>query len=77
MRGDVEDRTADFCEAQKGTCVLCWEEVGGKIRSVCGCNGRPLSRDKPLYKKLSFWLPEEYLQEQCAVKMLTTDVREG
>ncbi len=52
MRGDLEDRTADFCEAQWELVFYVGKRLRGEMHQVCGRNGWPLTRDKPLYKKL-------------------------
>lgn len=61
----------------KGTRVLCWEEVGGVSIWFVGAMDDHSPVTNFCTKSYTIRQPEEYLQEQCAVKMLSADVKEG
>lgn len=69
------DRTAHFfVKHTKGRCVLCWEEKS--VRFVAAMDDHsPVTNSST--KSYSVWALEEYLREQCAVKMLSADVKKG
>lgn len=76
MRGDGDHRTADFCGAQRQLQFYVRKSSGGKsfgfVRAMVGHS--PVTNF--CTKSYSICLPDEYLQEQCAVKMLSGDVKE-
>lgn len=77
MRGDGEDRTADFCEAQRRLVFYVGKRLGGKSIGFVGAMDGHSPVTNFCTKSYSVCRPEEYLQEQCAVKMQSADVKKG
>lgn len=77
MRGDGEDRAADFCGAQRRLVFYVGKRLEGKsVGFVAAMDGHsPVTN--PCTKSYSVCPPEEYLLEQCAVKMQSADVNKG
>lgn len=75
MRGDGEHRTADFCGAQRELVFYVGKSLGGKsvgfVRAMVGHS--PVTNF--CTKSYSVCPPDEYLLEQCAVKMPSGDVK--
>lgn len=75
MRGDGEDRTADFCGAQRELVFYVGKGLGGKPVGFVGAMVGHSPVTNLCTKRYSVWPPEEYLQEQGAVKMPSADVK--
>lgn len=77
IRGDGEDRTADFCGAQRELVFYVGKRLGGKSIEFVGAKDGHSPVTNICTKSYSVCLPAEYLQEQCAVKMQSADVKKG
>lgn len=77
MRGDGEDRTADFCGTQRELVFYVGKRLGGKSAGFVGAIVGHSPVTNFCTKRYSSCPPKEYLQKQCAVKMPSADVKKS
>lgn len=77
MRGDGEQRAANFCQVQRELAFYVGKELGVKSIELAGetVGHSPMTNLRT--KSYSARPPEEYLHEQCAVKMLNSELKKG